>query len=164
MADKETEAEWARMRRVEAEREKARRALEGNKPDAEGLACIGAQKGKVRGWSADRDLLLKKTEKLGAWSVILAPAGVVMGMIADAGSIVGAVGGLGMASAIISGIPGVISETCLAVTVLLALIVMPVELYCKIKDRHKFGAGWWSVVVALAIVAVYVLVKQMIVR
>ena len=164
MADKETEAEWARMRRVEAEREKARRALEGEGPNAEGLAQIGPQKGKVRGWSTDRNLLLRKTEKIGVWSIILVLAGVVMGVIADAGSIVGAVGTLGMATMIIAGIPGGISSLCFGLTTVFAVVVVPVELYYKVKDKRQFGTGWWSVITAVLVMAVYFLIKQAIMR
>lgn len=164
MADKETEEEWARLRRVEAEREKARRALEEQKPDAVGLACLGPQKKKIRGWSVDRNLLLTKTEKLGTWSVIFAPVGVVLLIISDAGSIVSEAGNFGLGGLVISGIPGGIGAGCLGIAAFLAVLVIGVELYCKFRDKRMFGTGWWSAVVGFIIVVVYVMAKMMIMR
>lgn len=159
MADKETEQEWAKLRRIEAEKKKARQAIQGEKPDVVGASYLEPQKKKVRGWSTDKELLLKKTEKFGTWSVLLALLGIAMGVIAAAGGIVTEVGRFGMAGMMISGIPGGVGAICLIFAMLFAVIVIVVEGYYRLKDRSKFGNGWWSAIVAAALIALYTFVK-----
>ena len=108
--------------------------------------------------------MLHKAEKLSTWSVILALFGVVMGVISAAGGVVSIVNQLGMAGMMISGIPGGVSFLCFGLAIAFALIEVCVELYCKFRHGHKFGVGWWSSIVAIAVVLVYFLVKMAIMQ
>ena len=164
MADIETK-NWAeKTRKIEEERLKAARAIveEDRKFSKVNSAYLDAREKKIYGWSSDHHLLLSQTEKLGTWSAILAPVGVVMEIIANAGGIVTQVNGLGMVGAAISGLPGVVAGFCFSMAVLFATLVICVEIYCKIRDGHKFGVGWWSAVGAVAVLAIYALIMELI--
>ena len=164
MADAETE-KWAeKTRQIEKERLKATRAAteEDQKFSKANSAYLDAREKKIYGWSSDHHLLLAQTEKLGTWSAILAPAGVVMEIIANAGVVVTQTNSLGLAGATISGLPGALAGICFLAAVLFAALVVCVELYCKIRDDHKFGMGWWSALGSMAVLLIYALAMELI--
>lgn len=161
MADEETK-NWAKKtRQIEEERLKAMRASieEEKKFDKVNLAYLDPRQVKIKGWSVDRHLLLKKTEKLGTWSAILVPIGVVMELIAEVGAIVTEMNNLGLAGVMISGLPAAVSGICLGLSAVFIPLIMGVELYCKIRDRRKFGMGWWSAMGAAAVLILCILLR-----
>ena len=159
MADKETEIEWAKSKRIEAEKEKARQAMNGAKPDALSLAYLGPDRGKVKGWSSDSRLIMAKAEKLSAWSVILALAGIVLMIIADLGGIVSTANKLGLAGLILD-IPGWVGEICLILAVFFGVIGVTVAIYYKLKSKQEMGAAGWSGVIGVLMVVIYWLIRD----
>ena len=85
MVDKATEAEWEKSKRIEAERMKAVRALETEKSDSANVAYLDPQTTKVKGWSSDKNVILASIERLGNRSVVLAVAGVALGVVGYGG-------------------------------------------------------------------------------
>lgn len=160
MADKETEQEWAKLRRIEAEKEKARQAVRNEKPDAVSLSYLDPKKNKVKGWSTDRRLISAKTEKLGTWSVVLMLAGIALTVISVAGSVVGSVGRFGMGGIIISGIPGGVGLTCMGVATFFAAMTIPIEWYYKVKDNSKFSVGWWSAIATIILLVIFMIIAK----
>ncbi len=138
MADKETEVEWAKSKRIEAEREKAARAVleEDQKYGKVNVAYLDPVKSKVRGWSSDSRLVIARAEKLATWSVILAPTSVVLMIIADVGDMVSMVNQLGLAGVMFS-IPRYIGDACLLLSVFFGLIGILTSLYYKIKNGKE---------------------------
>ncbi len=158
MADKETENEWVKSKRIEAEKEKARQAMNGVKPDALSLAYLGPNRGKVKGWSSDSRLIMAKAEKLSTWSVILAPVGIVLMIIADLGGIVSTVNKLGLAGMILE-IPGWVGEICLILAVFFGVIGATVAIYYKLKNKQEMGVAGWSGIIGILMVAIYWLIR-----
>ena len=73
MADKETELEWEKSKRIEAERMKAVRALEEGDKDARiNSAFLNPENRKIHGYSRDTGQLLRSAEKAAGISIGLA--------------------------------------------------------------------------------------------
>lgn len=158
MADKETENEWAKSKRIEAEKEKARQAMNEVKPDALSLSYLGPNRGKAKGWSSDSRLIMAKAEKLSTWSVILAPVGIVLMIIADLGGIVSTANKLGLAGLILD-IPSWVGEICLILAVFFGVIGATVAIYYKLKSKQEMGAAGWSGVIGVLMVVIYWLIR-----
>jgi len=162
MADAETEAEWAKSKRIEAEKAKAAKALAESKPDNSNLAFLDAPDTKVKGWSNDPNVILAHAEKMGNKSIILAVCGVVLSIIGRVGGIVGALANLGAASAIISGIPSGIGLICMGLAVLMAIITIAGEITNKVRKGRKLGSIFWSAFSAIAVIVLYWLIWSII--
>ena len=163
MADKETEAEWAKSKRIEAERMKAAQALN-EKVSQENVAYLDPQSTKVKGWSSDANVIMASAERMGNKAVILAFTGVVLGIIGYAGGMVTTTFNLGMAGVIISALPSGAGFMCLGVAVLMAIITIGNEIVQKVKYKRKFSAALWSAAGALATVVIYIVVRWVIFR
>lgn len=160
MADAETEAEWEKSRRIDEERMKAARAINEAKPDVENLSHLDPGVGKPRGWTSDRWAVMSSAEKVANWAAILAPAGVVLGIIGDVGAIVGSVGRLGMAIALISAIPGGLGMICLWLAIFFGMIGSVTAIYYHARQGRKLGFVGWSSMVSVIIVVVYMFVRS----
>ena len=160
MADAETEAEWEKSRRIDEERMKAARAINEAKPDAESLSHLDPSIGKPRGWTTDRAVVMASAEKLASWAGILAPAGVVLGIIGDVGAIVGSVGKLGMATALLSGIPGGLGVICLWLAIFFGMIGSITAIYYHVKQGRKLGFVGWSSMVSVVLAITYMFVRN----
>ncbi len=164
MADAQTEAEWEKSKRIEAERMKAARALEAEKSDRANLAYLDPQMTKVKGWSSDKNVILASVERLGNRSVILTVAGVVLGVVGYGGGIVTSAFNLGMAGVVVSGLPSGASFICLGLAILMAVITIGSEITRKIKYKQKFSAAFGSSIGAVVVVAIYILIRWLIIR
>jgi len=164
MADKVTEAEWKKSKRIEAERAKAVEDLTKEKPNQENLAYLDPQSTRVKGWSRDTNVILASVERIGNRAVVLAFAGVVLGIIGYAGGMVSGVFNLGMAGVLVSGLPSGVSFLCLGAAVLMAIITMGSEIFYKVKDKKKLSAAFWSAIGAVVVVVVYSVIQQLIIR
>lgn len=89
MADKETEAEWARMRRVELERKKAAEAVrkEQEKQGKVNLAFLPVST-KTKGWSKNPNVVMADAARMADKSLVFALGGILLIMIGDMGNIV----------------------------------------------------------------------------
>ena len=158
-----TEAEWKKSKRIDEERMKAARALNEAKPDINGVAALGPQQDKPRGWSSDSRLITEKAEKLGMWAAVLAPAGVVLMIISDVGSVVTEVGKLGLFGVLFS-ILGGLGLICFAVVIFFGLIGFVTAVYYRGKLGKKLGVAGWSGMGAIMIVVVYFLIRSLLLR
>ncbi len=163
MADKKTEAEWEKSKRIEAEKMKAARALAAEKNDTN-VAYLEPKMTKVKGWSNDPNVILASAERIGDKMVVLALAGVVFGIIGILGGIVVETFQLGLAGMMISGLPDGVSFLCFGIAVLMAIVVIGSEIVYKIKNKRKFSPALWSAVAAIIITALYALVYWLIIR
>ena len=163
MADAETEAEWEKSKRIEAERAKAAAAVEHEKPSRENLAYLDPSRTKVKGWSRDPNVMLASAERMGNRSIALAVGGAVLSFIGMAGDMVTVVGGLGMAGVIISTLPQALGFLCMGLAVLMAVIVLVLGVAQKVKYGRKLPASFWSAVGTLVVVGLAVLVRGWIV-
>lgn len=163
MADEQTEAEWAKSKQIEAERMKAARAVAEEKVDKSNLAFLDPKATKVKGWSADPDVILADGEKMGNRALIFAVAGVVLSFIGSMGSIVGETFNLGFAGLILS-IPDWAGFACMALAVLMGLAAISCEVYLKVKRGRRFSSALWSSVGAIALIIVYYVVQWLILR
>ncbi|RYC75078.1 hypothetical protein [Candidatus Nanosyncoccus alces] len=164
MVDKATEAEWEKSKRIEAERMKAVRALETEKSDSANVAYLDPQTTKVKGWSSDKNVILASIERLGNRSVVLAVAGVALGVVGYGGGMVTSSFQLGMAGVMISGLPSGAGFICLGLAVLMAVITIGSEIWRKVKHKQRVGAAFGSAIGAIVIVVVYVLIRWLIIR
>ncbi len=163
MADKETEAEWAKSRRIEAERMKAARALAEEKPDKANIAFLDPKATKVKGWSNDPDVVLADGEKVGNRALIFAVCGIVLAVIGAMGSIVSSTFNLGMAGVMLM-IPSYVGFAGMVLAVLMALVAVGCEIYLKVKRGRKFSVAFWSAVSVIVLIGIYFVVRGLIVR
>ena len=163
MVDQETE-EWAKKsRQIEAERMKAAKDLNEKVQEKSNLAFLDPSNTKVKGWSNDKNVIMASMERMGNRSVILAVMGVVLGVIGYAGEMVSNLSKLGMAGAMIGGIPSGISYVCMGLAILMAMITIGGEIYNKIKLGRHFSSSMWSAVGAVVVVALYLLVRFLVI-
>lgn len=154
MTDKKNQAEWEKSKRIEAERMKAARAMQDKKGDSN-LAFLDPKSTKISGYSSDVNVVMASAERIGNRSLIFAVAGVVLGLIGQAGGIVTTTYDLGMAGVMISGIPDVIGSLSLFLAGLMSIVVIISSIFYKMKLKKKFGVAFWSALCALAIVVLY---------
>ena len=159
MADSETE-DWAnKSRQIEAERMKAAKALEEEKPDKSGLAFLDPKATKVKGWSNDPDVIIANAERMGNRALIFAVCGAVLDIIGMVGSMVTSANDLGMGGLIISGLPSGIGMLGIGLAFLLAVITVGVEVFYKLKKGRKVTSATWSAGAAIAVCVGYILLK-----
>ncbi len=164
MADEETEKEWKKSKRIEAEQMKAVRALAEEKPDKINLAFLDPKTTKTRGWSSDLDVILASIERMGNRAIFLAMGGIVLSIIGYVGGIVTFVSNLGLAGVMISSLPSGVGMFGIGVAVLMSLIVIGGEIVFKIRFGRRIGTSFWTAIGALGLVAIYMIVMQMILR
>ena len=158
MADAETEAEWAKLRRIAKEKEKAAKALEEAKPDKTALVYLDPKSTKVKGFSRDRDVQLRTVEKFANVSIIFVIAGVVLGFISRAGGVVSEVGRLGAGGAVIAGLPQALSMICLAISVIAAITGIISSIWAKTKYGIKTKYTLQISVITLIVFGVFELI------
>lgn len=158
MADAETEKEWAKSKRIEAERMKAAREIAKEETDKTNLAFLDPTVIK-KGWSNDDNAIFKSIEKVGNRSIILAICGVVLNIIGTVGGMVSMTNKLGLAGALISDLPSMVGIFCIGVAVLMALVTIGSELYYKKRQGRRFDAAMWSAVGAFAVIVVYIAIR-----
>lgn len=158
MADEQTQVEWEKSKRIEAERMKAARALADETPDKSNLAFLDPKATKVKGWSADSDVILADGEKVGNRSLIFAIAGIVLSVIGSMGSIVSTTFNLGLAGVILD-IPRWIGVVLMAIAVLMAIVSIVCEVYFKAKRKRKFSIAFWTSLCVVILVVLYFVVQ-----
>ena len=163
MADKETEAEWARMRKVEAEREKAKKAvqLEQEKQGKVNLAYLDPAATKTKGWSSNPNVILANAGRMADRSLILMLGGVVLAIFGALGGIVTEVFKLGLAGIVLA-IPGAVGGLCMGVAGLMAAVVIGCEVYFKIKKGRRISAAFSTALGTIAVGVLYIFLKKMI--
>ena len=163
MADAQTEAEWEKSKRIEAERMKAARAIAEGKSDRVNVAFLDPKPTKVKGWSNDPDVILADGEKMGNRALIFAVAGVVLMFIGTMGSLVSSTFNLGLAGVILE-IPSMLGFAGIGIAVLMGLAAITCEVYLKAKKGRKYSAAFWSSLSAIAVVVIYFVVYWLIIR
>ena len=163
MADQETEAEWEKSKRIEAERMKAAKAFAEEKPDKSNLAFLDPKSTKVKGWSNDPDVVLADGEKMGNRALILALSGIVLLFLGTAGSFVSSVYNLGLAGVVFE-ILDWVGLACMALAMLMALVGVSCEVYLKIKKKRKYSVAFWSSLSAILLVVAYFVIRWLTTR
>lgn len=164
MVDKKTETDWEKSRRIETERMKAVRAIEAEESNKANLAYLDPQMTKIKGWSRDPNVILASAERIGNRSIVLSISGVALSIVGYAGEMVTSTFNLGMAGVMIAGLPSGIGFFCMALSVLMAIIAIGSEINCRIKNKRKFGATFWSAIGAIFTVVIYGVVRWLIIR
>ena len=160
MADKETEKEWEKSKRIDAERMKAARALSNEKQDKSNLAFLDPNMTKAKGWSSDPNVILASIERMGNRAMALAIGGIVLSIIGYAGGMVTTSSKLGVAGVIISALPSGAGMILAGLAILMSLIVIGTEIAYKIKGGQKLSSSFWTAVGTLVIVALYILISS----
>lgn len=121
MADQETEARWAKLRRIEEEKAKAARDLEERDENKANLAYLPVI--KPRGFSRDPNVIMQSAERMANISITFCLLGIIFGIFnniflvimqsnpssaqvgaAIMAAVIGAVNMLGIGIAIVTGI------------------------------------------------------------
>lgn len=158
MADAETEAEWAKLRRVEEEKQKAARAIENEKNDKTNLVYLDPKSTKAKGFSRDRDVVMRAVEKFTNYSIIFVVFGVVLSIIGRVGGMVSDANHLGMGAMVISGLPGMLGMVCLAAAVISAIIGIISSFWTKTKYGAKTNYTLRASIITLIIFGVFELI------
>ena len=162
MADQETEQEWAKSKRIEAEKMKAARALAQAKPDQSNLAFLDPKATKVKGWSSDPDVKLASIERMGNRAIIFALGGIVLSIIGYVGGMVTVSSNLGLAGVIISSLPSGLGMFLVGIGIIMSLVTIGTEITYKIKSGHKFTNSFWTAIGALVLVGLYWLIMWLV--
>lgn len=163
MADRETELGWEKSKRIEAEKMKAAKMIAKEKPDRVNLAFLGPKATKVKGWSADPDVIFSSGERMGNWAIVLAFCGVVLNFIGSMGAVVSSTFKLGLAGVALS-VPSIIGIFGMGLAVLMAVVAIGCEIYFKIKRGRRFSVAFWSSIWAIGIVVLYIAIRWLIIR
>lgn len=155
MADAETEAEWAKLRRIAKEKEKAARALENTKPDKIALSYLDPKPAKTTGFSRNRETVMRAVEKFANTSIIFVIFGIVLSIIGRAGETVTNVNHLGAGGVIIAGLPQALSMACLVVAIVSAATGIISSIYVKKKYGTKMGYTLRASVITLVIFGIF---------
>ena len=154
-SERESFEEWAlRSKQIEAERQKAIKALEEEKPSQANLAFLDPKTTKVKGWSKDPDVVAADFERMGNRALIFAVGGVALDLTGYFGS-KASTGPEGM----ILALPSYLSYTCLGLAVLMGIVVMGVKLEQAIRRKKKLDLPFWTGVSAILVVVIHVIVK-----
>lgn len=162
MADAETEKEWEESKRIEAERMKAARAIVNEKADKSSLAFLDPITVSKR-YTSDDNAILKSAEKIGNRSIVLAISGAVLNIIGTTGGMVSMANKLGAAGALISGLPSIVGLLGMGLAIIMALVTIGSEVFYKVKKGRAFSAGMWSAVSAVAVIAVYHVIRLLLI-
>lgn len=148
MADAETEAEWAKLRRIAEEKKKAAKALENTKQDKVALSYLEPSSTKVKGFSKNREVVMNSVEKFANASIVFALGGVILKLIARAmeGYMAGMFDGIGM--------------ICFVVAVVAAITGITSSFYTKIKYKTKMNYTIFICIIALVVFGVYELSQK----
>lgn len=150
MADKETELEWEKSKRIEAERMKAVKDLEEQKPDKISLAYLDPKMTKVKGWSKDPDVMLASIERMSNWAVVLVVGGAVLSVIGMFGGIVAETSNLGLGGVLVSGLPSGVGMLLMGIGAIMSLVVIGFQLYARFRLGRKLDTSFWTAIGALA--------------
>ena len=69
---------------------------------------------------------------------------------------------LGMAGAMVGGLPSGIGYLCMGVAIVMAIVVIVGEFYVKIKHGCKFGTSLWSALGAIGVVVLFFAIQWLI--
>lgn len=157
MVDKETELEWEKSKRIEAERMKAARAL--NEEDKEARvnsAFLEPENRKIHGFSRDENRILRSVEKMSEFSLGFVILGIITNTIPNYLMTIGAPAPLTILFGIISAIGLVI----LFISPILAIIALWSNHHYKKNDKNVVITS----IISLAIFVIYVLIHFAIIK
>jgi hypothetical protein len=157
MADKETELEWEKSKRIEAERVKAAEALNRNNGETKvNSAFLAPENTKIHGYSRDKNSISRSVEKAAGFSIGFVILGIITTSLPRAIAIAGAPAPLTILFDIISAIGMVI----LFAAPILAVVALWSNYYYKKNDKNiVITAG-----ISLAIFAVYLIIHFAIIK
>ncbi len=155
------DGEIEKYQRIKVEREKAAEALrsEDEKEMKRNSAYLALGDAKVRGYTRDPNVVMRGAERLANISVILAMFSVVMGLLSVAAQMISIVNNLGMASAVIVGIPVAISGISGVVSLGLAVLALWGAIMYGKKSRFRVKNTVVAAIASIVIVGGYQLVK-----
>ena len=152
MADAETEAEWAKLRRIAKEKEKAARALEDAKQDKVALSCLDPAPARAKGFSRNRETVIRSVEKFANFSILFVIFGIMLELIGRAVAMT--------TMAVVAGILQGLGTVCLVVAIVSAVTGVISSIYTKIKYKTKMNYTIWVSVIALVAFGIYRLFVQ----
>ena len=147
MADQETEAEWEKSRRIEAERMKAERAMEEDKSAQINSALLDMKPTNVKGLEQGTERKLRSIERAGDFSVGIAVLGVVVRFV---------IMNIPLPLGILVKVIMLIGLLMLGVSVIFAVVSLVYAFYYKDKTKFNFKGVVVTASAALAIVVIYV--------
>lgn len=164
MADAETEAEWAKSKRIEAERAKANKALAAGleKEQKRNAAYLAMDSSRVKGYSRDPQVIMHSAEKFADIGLICAAAGLVFAILNMMAMLVTIANRLGLAGAALSGILGAGQGLGFGLGAFFALLSFGAAVYCRIKSGIKITRVLVAVALTTFIIVSYLLLMQLI--
>ena len=157
MADRETELEWEKSKRIEAERTKAVKALEeGDKELRVNSAFLDPENTKIKGYSRDESRIIRSIEKVSGLSIGFVILGIVMVSMSRVSIMVGAPAPLAILFNIIS--------TIGMVVLFASPILAVVALWFNYRSNKNDKSVITNSVVALVVFVIYVIVHFAIIK
>lgn len=161
MADQETEARWAKLRRIEAEKTKAARDLEERGENKANLAYLPIM--KPRGFSRDPNAIMQSAERMANISAISCLLGVVFGIFENVFAMVMSANPY---SSMGGGAIAIIFSAVNALGIGVAAITSVVALICTVifarRTKRKVKPIIITASTSLVLVAIYYFVRNLI--
>lgn len=163
MADKETEAEWEKSKRIEAEKMKAARSLAYHEEDKVNQAFL--EPAKVRGFSRDPNVVARSAERLANVSIVSTLLGILFGIFLQLVSIEIEAFKLGLAGGGIAMVFGVINTVGIGMGVSTGAIVLVCGGVTMLKrTARKLKPAIITAAISLTLIIIYYIVQYLITR
>ena len=162
MADKETEAEWEKSMRIEAEKMKAARSLAYHEEDKTNQAFLDPA--KVRGFSRDPNVVARSAERLANISIVFTLLGILFGIFLQLVSIEIETFRLGLAGSGIAMVFGAINSVGIGVGALTGAIALVCGVVMLKRTARKLKPAIITAVISLTLIIIYYIVQYLIIR
>ncbi len=159
MADAETEAEWEKSKRIEAEKMKATQAMNEQAPDRASLAFLEPTEIHEKDWPNGKMHGILNSEKSGNRAFLLAVAGVVLNILGDFGSMNSGGTEYAPSLALLFGGLSSIGYICFVGAFFGGITAIGCELTYKFRDKVNFTTTMWTGLSAFAIMVAYFVIK-----
>ena len=157
MADKETELEWAKSRRIEAERMKAIKAMETDKPDNSGLALLKIESAdnRVVGFTRGKEANVNSIEKLSNTSVTVIIGGIAFDLLlwAIRGLMLNDAGNQMVYYLRLAG------EIALGAASFIAVFSIIMSLWYHFRHQYELGTHFRTAMIALGLAIIYAVIR-----
>lgn len=163
MADQETEARWAKLRRIEEEKAKAARDLEERDENKANLAYLPVI--KPRGFSRDPNVIMQSAERMANISITFCLLGVIFGIFNWIFSVIATTNNLGASGgAVIAMVFNAINILGIGVAIITGIVTLGCTAVFARRTKRKVKPIIITASTSLILIVIYYLVQNLIAR
>lgn len=163
MADQETEARWAKLRRIEEEKAKAARDLVERGENKANLAYMPIT--KPRGFSRDPNVIMQSAERMANISIVFCSLGVIFGIFNWIFSVIATMNNLGASGgAVIAMVFNAINILGIGVAIITGVVALGCTVVFARRTKRKVKPIIITASASLILIVIYYLVQNLIAR